>query len=441
MIEQLTNIARIILFILIVIIALGLLIMVYFKKYKRKNKAVEYDDIDYSSYDRKDSVDLCKFEDIVDDMIITDNGTRFVGIIKVRGFDYFYARPAEKNRTEAGYASFVNMIKEPMVYRQYTKAVDLSGTRAMCQSAYEKVEADLFLLSEEFNQQREQYFDLADKGKLSVDMEEQILDSLEEKARTMEVLEFRRDHLYDNLSYIDAVSNITSPEKIQTYTFDWVYDPLIGASDLTAEQIREKAVTELNRKAAGFIHALSNAGVRATRVRTAELKFMMRRHWHPLTADEFNPYLYEGTNAYDDVTSSSGMKESDYEMAEENGTMSEIISLQQKKYDEMIDRGVEPQVAEEMLATFTKEDLEKEAARVSRSISTEEIKDRKEAILTNKFEEHEKVRQKEKERNKKLQKIKELEALDNKNLKNPTNPNPDETAFINSFLPKLGGKN
>ncbi len=89
MIEQLTNIARIILFILIVIIALGLLIMVYFKKYKRKNKAVEYDDIDYSSYDRKDSVDLCKFEDIVDDMIITDNGTRFVGIIKVRGFDIF----------------------------------------------------------------------------------------------------------------------------------------------------------------------------------------------------------------------------------------------------------------------------------------------------------------------------------------------------------------
>lgn len=56
----------------------------------------------------------------------------------------------------------------------------------------------------------------------------------------------------------------------------------------------------------------------------------MRRHWHPLTADEFNPYLYEGTNAYDDVTSSSGMKESDYEMAEENGTMSEIISLQQR---------------------------------------------------------------------------------------------------------------
>lgn len=33
MIEQLTNIARIILFILIVIIALGLLIMVYFKLY------------------------------------------------------------------------------------------------------------------------------------------------------------------------------------------------------------------------------------------------------------------------------------------------------------------------------------------------------------------------------------------------------------------------
>lgn len=36
MIEQLTNIARIILFILIVIIALGLLIMVYFKNIREK---------------------------------------------------------------------------------------------------------------------------------------------------------------------------------------------------------------------------------------------------------------------------------------------------------------------------------------------------------------------------------------------------------------------
>ena len=58
MIEQLTNIARIILFILIVIIALGLLIMVYFKKYKRKNKAVDYEDNYYRSYERKHSVDL-----------------------------------------------------------------------------------------------------------------------------------------------------------------------------------------------------------------------------------------------------------------------------------------------------------------------------------------------------------------------------------------------
>ena len=432
-IAQMTSIARIILAILVVLIVLGGLLIFYFVKIKKKNKAVKYE-VDYDSYDRKDAVDLCKFEDIVDNMIITDNGRRFVGVIKVRGFDYFYARSDERNRTEIGYSTFINMIKEPMVYRQYTKAVDLSDTREKYQMAYDNVESNLFICSEEFNEMREQYYDLKEKGELSLEIEEQILDNLEEKAEIMRVLEYRRLHLSDNLEYIDQVSKHTSPEKIQTYLFDWIYDPLVGVGDMSEEQIREKAVTELNRKAESFIHALGNAGVRASRVGTDELIHMMRRHWHPLTADSFTQYAHNESNFFDDITSSNGMRESDYDLAEETGTMDEVVNLQQSKYEEMINRGVEPEIAEEMLGTFTKEDLQKERERVTQIITSDDIKDRKEAILTNRFELHEKARKEEEERNKKLQRVQELENL-GKSGKSASADN------ISSFLPKIGGGN
>ena len=48
-------------------------------------KAIQEKQIDYESLNKFDSLDFCKFEDIKDDMIITNNGTRFVGVIKARG--------------------------------------------------------------------------------------------------------------------------------------------------------------------------------------------------------------------------------------------------------------------------------------------------------------------------------------------------------------------
>lgn len=379
----------------IVIVLVGLYAYWYLKV--RKKKKVTEETINYDALERKDSIDFCKFDDIKDDMIITDGGTRFIGIIKARGFDYFQSRASEQNMTEGGYGMFINSITQPITFRQYTKAVDLDGVRENYKNAYDRTEQMLFNLNEDFNRLTSQYYDLKSEDKLTDEIEWELLSQCENLASKIEVYDYRRLHLADNLNYIDQVSKVTSPEKVQTYVYDWTYDPLMGVSDLTDAEIHKKAITELKRKGDAYIHALGNAGVRASRVRNDELVQMMRRHFHPLTANVFTAKDFEASNYYEEITSSSGLKESDYELAMQEGVLEQVQDQQDKVYNEMIERGVDAEVADKIMESY---DIEALGAfntedENNRTITSGDIEERKKEILTNKFEEREKRRIKE----------------------------------------------
>jgi hypothetical protein len=379
----------------VVIVLAGLYAYWYLKI--RKKKRVKEEEINYDELVRKDSIDFCKFDDIRDDMIITDGGTRFIGIIKARGFDYFQSRASEQNMTEGGYGMFINSITQPITFRQYTKAVDLDGVRENYKNAYDRTEQMLFNLNEDFNRLTSQYYDLKSEDKLTDEIEWELLSQCENLASKIEVYDYRRLHLADNLNYIDQVSKVTSPEKVQTYVYDWTYDPLMGVSDLTDAEIHKKAITELKRKGDAYIHALGNAGVRASRVRNDELVQMMRRHFHPLTANVFTAKDFEASNYYEEITSSSGLKESDYELAMQEGVLEQVQDQQDKVYNEMIERGVDAEVADKIMESY---DIEALGAfntedENNRTITSGDIEERKKEILTNKFEEREKKRIKE----------------------------------------------
>lgn len=225
--QAIVKIAQLIAIILAVIIVLaGLYAYWYFKV--RKKKRIKEEEVNYDELVHKDSIDFCKFDDIRDDMIITDGGTRFIGIIKARGFDYFQSRASERNMTEGGYGMFINSAIEPITFRQYTKAVDLDNVRENYKNAYDRAEQMLFNLNEDFNRLTSQYYDLKSEDKLTDEIEWELLSQCEKLASQIEVYDYRRLHLADNLNYIDQVSRSTSPEKVQTYVYDWTYDPLMG---------------------------------------------------------------------------------------------------------------------------------------------------------------------------------------------------------------------
>lgn len=394
--HNMVKVAQLIAIIIAIVIVLAGLYAYWYLKVRKKKKVTE-ETINYDALERKDSIDFCKFDDIKDDMIITDGGTRFIGIIKARGFDYFQSRASEQNMTEGGYGMFINSITQPITFRQYTKAVDLDGVRENYKNAYDRTEQMLFNLNEDFNRLTSQYYDLKSEDKLTDEIEWELLSQCENLASKIEVYDYRRLHLADNLNYIDQVSKVTSPEKVQTYVYDWTYDPLMGVSDLTDAEIHKKAITELKRKGDAYIHALGNAGVRASRVRNDELVQMMRRHFHPLTANVFTAKDFEASNYYEEITSSSGLKESDYELAMQEGVLEQVQDQRDKVYNEMIERGVDTEVADKIMESY---DIEALGAfntedENNRTITSDDIEERKKEILTNKFEEREKKRIKE----------------------------------------------
>jgi hypothetical protein len=394
--HNMVKVAQLIAIIIAIVIVLAGLYAYWYLKVRKKKKVTE-ETINYDALERKDSIDFCKFDDIKDDMIITDGGTRFIGIIKARGFDYFQSRASEQNMTEGGYGMFINSITQPITFRQYTKAVDLDGVRENYKNAYDRTEQMLFNLNEDFNRLTSQYYDLKSEDKLTDEIEWELLSQCENLASKIEVYDYRRLHLADNLNYIDQVSKVTSPEKVQTYVYDWTYDPLMGVSDLTDAEIHKKAITELKRKGDAYIHALGNAGVRASRVRNDELVQMMRRHFHPLTANVFTAKDFEASNYYEEITSSFGLKESDYELAMQEGVLEQVQDQRDKVYNEMIERGVDAEVADKIMESY---DIEALGAfntedENNRTITSGDIEERKKEILTNKFEEREKKRIKE----------------------------------------------
>lgn len=377
----------------VVMLVAGIWVYWFFKV--RKKKRIKEDKINYDELEKRDSLDFCKFDDIKDDMIITDNGTRFIGIIKARGFDYFQARPEERNSTEGGYGMFINSVSEPITYRQYTKAVELDETRNSYKAAYDRTEQTLFNLNEDFNRLTAQYYDLKNSGQeMSDEVEWEILNQCEKLAEQIEVYDYRRLHLADNLNYIDQVTKVTSPEKVQTYIYDWTYDPLFDATELTDSEIHKKAITELKRKGEAYIHALGNAGVRASRVHTDELIQMMRRHFHPLTANTYTQKDLAESNYYEEITSSSGLRESDYEIAISEGVLEQVQVQQDNVYNEMIERGVDAGTAAKITDSYDIEALGSYKAEEEgvQPITNADIEDRKKEILTNKFEEREKKR-------------------------------------------------
>lgn len=332
-IDRLTSILQIVLVIIVtVIILIGLGIFWYVKVKKPKKKI--NDEVDYSNLNRKDSKDLIKFDDIVDDMIITNNGWTYHAAIQCKGFDFFSASPQEQVSARNGYLSFINIIKDKLYYRQYTKKENLDDTIKMYSEAYDRIEVDLYNATMDFSAIQEMYVSEREeclKAGREMDVEKELtfLDELERLDDIISKLTWKRDDLKLNIDYVRNMGEQTAPERVEAYFFKWTYAPVVG-KELTDEQIYDKAKKELNRMAAAYIAALSNAGVRSVRVKTNQLRQMYRRHWHPYTADIYRDIEIENSSFNVEIVDSPAMIDAEYELAASTGMLDVVERAQSK---------------------------------------------------------------------------------------------------------------
>lgn len=306
--DKLTGILNIILFIMVIFIVIGGGCFLYYTKIK-KQKRLKEDEVDYSHLSREDSADWIKLDDIKDGMIIVDNGQRFIGAIRCQNTaDFYSAQEAEQAATAQGFLSFISTIDKPISYRQYCQAVDMEDTINRYKEAKEQNEKKLYNLLED----KKELIANMEKYKTTMSREDvELCDKeLEEMEHQIDAYRFRIFHVEDQIRFMKAISgNSVMPQQVQTWIFDWTFNPLDFSVELSEEEIYNRAIRELDSIARAKIHALSNCGVRAYRCTTEELIEMTRRYSCPVSADRFKLRNIVDSSFFDDINISDDVSE------------------------------------------------------------------------------------------------------------------------------------
>lgn len=294
--------ATLILIMLIVIIAILGAIAFYFLKIKRIKSKEEI--IDYNSFNRKDSKEYVKFDDIIcgslfddsksdDGIVVTNNGNTFTAAIEVEGFNFYSSSAEEQKACMVGMLGFLNTIENPIKYRQSTKAIDISYTILRYETkinALAKEIANLDLNYKSIVTKAEDYLEDPDK----YDVLDKEMTSIR---RTICTKDWMKKELENQIAWLKRISDGSmDSERISTYIYSWTYNPLDYTHELSQNEIYLKAITELGIKENIYASALSRCNCKCNRLSANELIDLFRRHTHPATADSVK---------YEDILNSS----------------------------------------------------------------------------------------------------------------------------------------
>lgn len=303
LINKITQISMLVL-IFLVIVAFGVFVYYIMTKNKRAKRSINEEDTVKVAFERKDARDYVKhIEDICDDMIVTDGGKRFVAALICSGFDFAFETAERQLATVGGMYAFSNTITKPVSYRQYSKPVDLEYTLKRHAKTLEERNEELFHVQEdirnmEMNLKRDKL--RLSEAEVALYKQEIRFAKKQEKA-----LQFRCLHLQDEIRAITRYTGSrVDPETIETWIFEWLYDPYDFSYDMKAEEIHYRAVKELFSIGQTKMHALANCGVRARRATTEELIEMCRWYSSPVSSERYKLSDIKESSFFDDVTAS-----------------------------------------------------------------------------------------------------------------------------------------
>lgn len=304
MVYLMNKITQIFMILLVILVGIAAVVFAIFfsRKNKRKKNSITEEEFVITQFNRKDMRDYVKhIEDIRGDMIITDGGNRFVAVLKCTGFDLFYESADRQLATVRGMYGFTNTITKPMTYRQFSKPVDLEYTLKRYQDALNARSEELFHVQEDIRDMESNL--KRDKNALS-DADVSLYEREIQAARKKEkALRFRCFHLQDELRALGKYTGGNmDPETVETWIYEWSYDPYDFTYDMSQEEIYYRAMKELYSIGRTKIHALANCGVRASRCTTDELIDMCRWYSAPVSAERYKLSDIKASSYFDDIT-------------------------------------------------------------------------------------------------------------------------------------------
>ena len=317
--------------VILILVVLMLLAVGFFAMYMasiRQKRNRKEEDMYFQSLNRKDAKDYLDFEDIVDDMVVTDHHRRFIAAIKCNGFDLRSASSTQIASTLQGYLSFINTIDSPITYRQYSVPMSMDATKSMYTARYEELERELFHKNED---RKDMLFHLNEIRGIDLIQEESIQTELEALQKQIQNLEWRRLHMKDQMDFMEYVfSEVTiHPSVEEAYLVEWEFNPNDYSIELSEEEIHEKAIEMLSNICNNKISILAGCNVSAYRCSTEELIEMFYQHTHPLSSSEFKMADVMNSGFFDEFVSSYD-KNRKQETAYKDTMLEEGVALRER---------------------------------------------------------------------------------------------------------------
>lgn len=290
--------------------------------------------VDYGSFKRLDSLEYVKFDDVLENMVVTDNRKRFVGGILCSGCEFRDAEEEERLQIIRGYLSFINVLDNQSIqFWQMARDVNLDKMVQDYREQMKVLQERRYLLTLDYEEVKKESEEIAEK---EADKYEQYYCRLRQMQREITSLGYQAEQLKIQVQYLESISGEKAdPHLDQMYLFDWTYNAMDFTQELTEAEIYGKAQRQLDNKAAAYISALRNAGVKARVLSGVEILEQMRRYTHPISAAKFRVEDIL-QSAYDSIAvTSSSLREME-EKADEN-----MLRQMAAEFEEMEQGGTE----------------------------------------------------------------------------------------------------
>lgn len=259
----------------------GILITIYFiskgnnSKLEDNSKKEQTKGPISGNFNKADVLNFMEFDKIEDDMIVQENGNKYVMVLKCQGINYDLMSENEMLAVEEGFSNFLNTLKYPI--QLYVQARSLNLEESI--NAYKQ---RLEGLKAEYSKTELEAYNMKKANKLTL-KEKETIDFEVRKKRTL--LEYGADII----SYVEKMSLNKSILQRKYYVVVSYYTSELGlATNFTKEEAHNLAYSELYTRCRSIAGALMPCGVDSSIMKSDELAEMLYIAYNKDDADVFN---------------------------------------------------------------------------------------------------------------------------------------------------------
>lgn len=202
--------------------------------------------------------DFMQFDKIEDNMIIQDNGEKYLMVLACEGVNYDLMSEVEKNSVELGFQQFLSTLRFPIQLYTQTRTVNIEDNIRMYKERLRSVEVELY------KKQKEQAYIMQNPNSVT---------EKEKQETKLELLRLQNlyDYGIDVIQNIEATSKSKNVLKKSYYIVIPYYASEIGTHVTDEEGKRNIIFSELYVRAQSIVRTLFMSSVKAKIMNSVEL--------------------------------------------------------------------------------------------------------------------------------------------------------------------------